>query len=143
VLSFDRTRGRRYLTLVADADARNKVVHVGKGASVANIAGFAHHLRNRNGSAENIASAAIDMWPAFIKGITENLPNAEITFDKFHAVAHASTALDQMRRIEQSDPSLKGLRWALLKDRKKLSREQGHDLDRLVAHFTTKRTVRA
>jgi transposase len=49
-----------------------------------------------------------------------------------------------MRRIEQkTDPALKGLRWALLKDRRKLSREQANDLDHLVAQFTTKRTARA
>jgi transposase len=55
------------------------------------------------------------MWPAFIRGITDNFPNAQITFDKFHVIAHASTAIDAMRRAEQKlDPSLKGLRWTLL-----------------------------
>jgi transposase len=43
----------------------------------------------------------------------------------------------------KTDPALKGLRWALLKDSKKLSREQANDLDHLVACFTTKRTARA
>jgi transposase len=136
-------KGHRYLTLVADADAR-KVIHVSKGASAANVAGFAQHLRNHNGAADNITSVAIDMSKAFIKGVTENLPNAQITFDKFHVVAHASQAVDKMRRIEQkTDPALKGLRWALLKDRRKLSREQASDLDNLIARFTTKRTARA
>ena len=136
-------RGQRYVTLVADADAR-KVVHVSKGASAANIAGFAQHLRNRNGSADNITSATIDMSAAFIKGVTDHLPNAQITFDKFHIVAHASTAVDSTRRIEQrTDPALKGLRWSLLKDRRKLSREQVDDLHHLVAQYTTKRTARA
>jgi transposase len=136
-------KGHRYLTLVADADAR-KVVHVSKGAGAANVAGFAQHLRNHNGAVDDITSVAIDMSKAFIKGVTENLPNAVITFDKFHVVAHASQAVDKMRRIEQkTDPALKGLRWALLKDRRKLSREQANDLDHLVARFTTKRTARA
>ena len=59
-------------------------------------------------------------------------------------IAHASQAVDKMRRVEQrTDPALKGLRWALLKDRSKLSRDQITDLDMLVAHFTTKRTARA
>jgi Transposase len=49
-----------------------------------------------------------------------------------------------MRHLEQKiDPAPKGLRWALLKDRSKLSHEQAADLDRLVAQFTTKRTARA
>jgi transposase len=87
---------------------------------------------------------SIDMSPAFIKGVTDNLPDARITFDKFHVIAHASQAVDKMRRLEQkTDPALKGLRWALLKDRSKLSHEQATDLDKLVAQFTTKRTARA
>jgi transposase len=86
----------------------------------------------------------MDMWPAFIKGVTEHFPSAQITFDKFHVIAHASTAVDETRRIEQKvDPSIKGLRWALLKDRSKLRTEQRADLDELVAHMTTKRTARA
>ena len=86
----------------------------------------------------------IDMSPAFIKGVGDHLPNAKITFDKFHVVAHASQALDETRRREQkTDPALKGLRWALLKDRSKLSRDQATDLERLVVQFTTKRTARA
>jgi len=40
------------------------------------------------------------MSPAFIKGCTEELPNARITFDKFHVVWHANAALDKMHRIE-------------------------------------------
>jgi transposase len=84
------------------------------------------------------------MSPAFIKGVTDNLPDARITFDKFHVIAHASQAVDKMRRLEQkTDLALKGLRWALLKDRSKLSYEQATALDRLVAQFTTKRTARA
>jgi transposase len=84
------------------------------------------------------------MSPAFIKGVSEHLPNARITFDKFHVVAHASKAVDQMRRLEQrTDPSLKGLRWTLLKDRDRLSDESRADLDTLIAQAATKRTARA
>jgi len=145
-LTIDETsyrRGHSYLTLVADADAR-KVVFVSKGRGADNIAGFVQHLRAHNGAPDNIAAACIDMSPAFIKGVTDHLPKATITFDKFHVVAHANQAVDQMRRTEQrTDPALKGLRWALLKDKSKLSPDQARDLDRLVVQFTTKRTARA
>jgi transposase len=145
-LTIDETsyrRGHSYLTLVADADAR-KVVFVSKGRGADNIAGFVQHLRAHNGAPDNITAACIDMSPAFIKGVTDHLPKATITFDKFHVVAHASQAVDQMRRTEQrTDPALKGLRWALLKDKSKLSPDQARDLDRLVVQFTTKRTARA
>jgi transposase len=84
------------------------------------------------------------MSPAFIKGVSEHLPNAKITFDKFHVVAHASEAIDKTRRTEQKyDPSLKGLRWKLLKDRRDLSAEHRAELDALLAQLTVKRTARA
>lgn len=84
------------------------------------------------------------MSPAFIAGVTQHLPNARITFDKFHVIAHASTALDQMRRIEQrTDKSLKGMRWTLLKDTAKLKPQAAADLDALIAKMTVKRTARA
>ena len=87
-------------------------------------------FRCYKGAPDQITSVSIDMSPAFIKGVTEHLPNARITFDKFHVVAHASAAVDQMRRLEQrTTPSLKGLRWTLLKDRDSLSNEARTDLD--------------
>ena len=84
------------------------------------------------------------MSKAFIKGVTENLPQAKITFDKFHVVAHANSAVDKTRREEQkSDPSLKGLRWKLLRDRASLTTEARAELDAFVSQATTKRTARA
>ncbi|MEQ1440800.1 transposase, partial [Fontimonas sp. SYSU GA230001] len=77
-------------------------------------------------------------------GCTETLPNARITFDKFHVVWHANAAVDKMRRIEQrTDKSLKGMRWSLLKDRASLRPEAAADLDALIARMTTVRTARA
>ena len=136
-------RGHKYLTLVADADQR-KVVFVTEGKDTKTVARFAQHLAEHKATADQIAAASIDMSPAFIKGVTEHLPEARITFDKFHVIAHASTAIDQTRRIEQrTDPSLKGLRWTLLKNRAHLSEESRADLDALLVQATSRRTARA
>ena len=72
------------------------------------------------------------------------MPNARVTFDKFHVGGDASAAVDQTRHLEQpTDPSLKGLRWTLLKDRHRLSAEGRADLDALISQAATKRTARA
>ena len=82
------------------------------------------------------------MSPAYIRGMETHLPNAAITFDKLHVIAHASQALYLTRRAEQKrDPELKGLRWALLKDRSQLSRTRRADVDALLMPLTTKRPV--
>jgi len=136
-------RGHAYLTIAADAEQR-KVVFVTEGKDAATVAAFAEYLEAHKGTPEQVRSASIDMSPAFIKGIAESLPNARVTFDKFHVVAHASKAVDQTRRREQrTDPDLKGLRWTLLKDRARLSDASRADLDALIAKAATKRTARA
>jgi transposase len=138
-----RAKGHDYITLAADAIKR-RVLAVAEGREAKSVAAIAAELAERGCPAENIESVSIDMSPAFIKGCTEELPNARITFDKFHVVWHANAAVDKMRRIEQrGDKSLKGMRWALLKDRAKLKPEAAADLDALVARMTTVRTARA
>jgi len=102
-----RARGHDYVTLAADADAR-RVLFVTEGRDASTIQALAADLDADGCPADQIESVSIDMSPAFIKGCGEHLPNARITFDKFHVVWHASTAVDKMRRIEQrTDKSLK------------------------------------
>lgn len=138
-----RAKGHDYITLVADA-AQRRVLAVAEGRSSETIGTLTAELASRGCSAKQVTSVSIDMSPAFIKGCGEHLPNARITFDKFHVVWHASTAVDKMRRIEQrNDKSLKGLRWSLLKDRSRLSPAAVADLDALIARMTTVRTARA
>ena len=124
-----RARGHDYITLAADAKVR-RVVFVTEGREASAIEQLAVHLDEHGCPPEQISSVSIDMSPAFIKGCAEHLPEARITFDKFHVIGHAGTAVDQMRRIEQrTDKSLKGLRWTLLKDSARLKPEAAADLD--------------
>lgn len=110
------------------------MLFVTEGRDAATIKTFVEDLKAHGG----------DMSPAFIKGVTANLPNATMTFDKFHVIAHASAAVDKMRRSEQrTDPALKGLRWKLLKDRDALTPAARAELDVFVAQVATKRTARA
>ena len=138
-----KAKGHDYITLVADADLR-RVLFVTEGKDADTIKAFAADFTAHGGDPKAVESISIDMSPAFIKGVTKHLPNARITFDKFHVIAQASTAVDKTRRIEQkTDPSLKGLRWKLLRDRADLTPDARADLDALVAQVTTKRTARA
>ncbi|MDI3259010.1 MAG: ISL3 family transposase [Sinobacteraceae bacterium] len=140
-----RARGHEYLTLAADAaPQRRAVIFVTEGRDAEAIARPAADLKAHRGDPAAIEGVSLDMSPAFIKGVTAHLPNAQITFDKFHVVAHASKAVDDTRRVEaRTDPAVKGLRWALLKDYDRLTATQRRDLDALKRHLTTKRTARA
>lgn len=138
-----RAKGHDYLTLAADAD-RHAVVFVTETREAEAIGRLAEDLRAHGADPEAVESVSIDMSPAYIRGVTEHLPQAEITFDKYHVIAQASRALDATRRREQkTDPELKGLRWLLLKDRARQSRAARDRLDAVLAQFATKRTARA
>jgi transposase len=138
-----RARGHDYITLAADA-VKRRVLAVAEGRGVETIEALAGELDAHGCAPGQVSAVSIDMSPAFIKGCSEHLPNARITFDKFHVVWHASTAVDKTRRIEQrTDRSLKGMRWSLLKDRSRLLPEAAADLDALIARMTTVRTARA
>lgn len=138
-----RARGHDYITLAADAIER-KVLFVTEGRDTQTIESLAADLQAHGCSPEQIESVSIDMSPAFIKGVTAELPNARITFDKFHVIWHANTAVDKTRRIEQrSDPSLKGMRWTLLKDAFSLKPEAGAALYGLITASKLTRTARA
>ncbi len=138
-----RARGHDYVTLAADAE-RRAVLFVTEGREAEAIRRLAEDLRAHGADIDAIDSVSIDMSPAFIKGCAESLPNARITFDKFHVIAHASRALDETRRIEQkTTPGLKGLRWKLLRNYGTLSDTARAEVDNLLAKLTTKRTARA
>jgi transposase len=81
------------------------------------------------------------MSPAFIKGVGENLPNAAITFDKFHAVKIINDAVDQVRRVEQKGQILlRGTRYLWLRNPANLSDRQRATLDSLpTRHLKTAR----
>jgi transposase len=145
-VAFDETssrRGQNYITFAADADA-HKIVFVTEGRDANTVTEFKQFLTEHKGEPKQVTSVSIDMSKAFIKGVTENLPNARITFDKFHVIAHASKAIDEIRRGEQkTEPSLKGLRWALLKNEENLTPQQKVDLSVFLATATTTRTANA
>jgi transposase len=75
-------RGHNYLTIAADTEER-KVVFVTEGKDAKTVAAFAEYLSAHEAAPEQITSVSIDMSPAFIKGVTDSLPKARITFDKF------------------------------------------------------------
>lgn len=138
-----RARGHDYVTLAADAE-RRAVLFVTEGRDAGTIKRLADDLLAHGTDPQAIDSVSIDMSPAFIKGCTQYLPVARITFDKFHVIAHASQALDQTRRIEQkTTPGLKGLRWTLLRDYASLTGTARSEIDALRARLTTQRTARA
>ncbi len=82
-------------------------------------------LQSLHGKADNIKQVCCDMSPAFIKGVKENLSQAELTFDKFHIIKIINEAVDQVRREEvKSEIILKKSRYLFLKNRVNLTQNE-------------------
>lgn len=110
-------RGHDYVTLFVDLDQR-KTLYVAEGRNSDTITSFAEELESHHGKASQIEQVSCDMSPAFIKGINKDLPNAEITFDKFHIVKIINEAIDRVRREERMiNPILKNSRYVFMKNR--------------------------
>jgi transposase len=142
-IAIDETAARRghdYITLFVDID-QAKVVFATEGKDAATVAAFAEDLAAHGGNAETISEVCIDMSPAFIKGTADSLPNAAITFDKFHAVKIINDAVEQVRRAEQKQQSLlRGTRYIWLRNPTTLSERQRATLDALpTRHLKTAR----
>ena len=118
-VAFDETasrRGHNYVSLFVDL-VRRRVLFVAEGKDAGTVEAFAKDLAAHGGNPKAIAEVSIDMSPAFIAGIAQSLPNAQITFDKFHLVKLINEAVDAVRRTEQkSHAELKNSRYLWLKN---------------------------
>jgi transposase len=124
-------RGQDYITLFVDIE-QARVLFATEGKDAGTVAAFAEDLTAHGGDPAAITEVCIDMSAAFIKGVTDNLRNAAITFDKFHAVKIINEAVDQVRREEvKSRPELKRSRYVWLKNETNLSSAQRETRDSL------------
>jgi len=94
-----RAKGHEYVSLFVDLKER-RTVFVTEGKDHSTVTRFAEDLIEHNGDPLNIKDVSCDMSPAFIKGVRETLPEANITFDKFHILKVINVAVDTVRKQE-------------------------------------------
>jgi len=112
----------------------------GKGKET--VEAFASDLKAHQGDQEAIKHVCCDLSPAFIAGVSQHLPNTELTFDRFHIMKIVNDALDEVRRIESQENSLlKKTRYLWLKNPEKLNSKQRKRLESLRNHHL--KTARA
>ncbi len=103
VIGVDETsckKGHEYITLVVDIKD-SKVIFACKGKDSSTITSFSEDFLNHNGNPSNIKSVCCDMSPSYISGISKELTQAKITFDKFHVMKAMNEAVNEVRIQEQ------------------------------------------
>jgi transposase len=124
-----RKKGHNYITIFADLETR-RVIHSCEGKDAATVENFVESLEKKGGKRENIEVASMDMSPAFISGVMENLPAACLVFDKFHLIQSLNKALDEVRIAERKgNDLLKGHKYTVLKKYENLSVNKKSELE--------------
>jgi len=123
-------KGHQYLTVVLNLTT-GAVIFVGEGKGSDALAPFWRRIKRIK---SKIKAVAIDMSPAYIAAVLENLPEAAIVFDPFHVVKYFNDKLSDFRRslfnhLKDKDEKqiLKGTRWLLLKNPENLNIQKGED----------------
>lgn len=117
-------KGHDYISLFVDLNSK-RVMHISDGKSNDTVVDFVQAFENKAGLANNIKDVSCDMSKAFIKGINENLPEAQITFDKFHIIKIINDGVNKVRQAEAiGNPLLKGTRYVFLKNDANLTVKQ-------------------
>jgi transposase len=138
-----KSKGHKYVTCFVDMDEK-KTVYVAEGKDNKTVVEFVDDLKKHDGCPQNITDVSSDMSPAFIKGITENLPNASITFDRFHLMQFITKAVDQVRKEELKDnPLLKKTKYLWLKNLCNLTEREHQKLNELRRPKYKLKTLRA
>jgi len=103
---MNRKKGHNYITVFADL-LQKRVLFGVEGKDAEGWEKFAQELAAHHGHPKAVTQVAIDMSPAYVRGVRENFGNAELVFDKFHVIQEANEKVEAVRRLEAQQDELK------------------------------------
>lgn len=123
-----------YISFFYDLD-KFRLIYGTPGKDHTTVEAFATDLKAHGGDPLKITDAAIDMSSAYIKGAKEQLPNAKITFDKFHVVKGMNDTMKKVRHQEAREypEKLAKTKFLFLKNPEDLSDDQMARLEAAIA----------
>jgi transposase len=102
IVGIDETslrRGQSYITVAHDLDTK-RLLFACEGRDHQAVLDFAVDLKAHGGDPAEVRHVCMDMSAAYTKGVGMALPQADISYDRFHVVAMAIQAMDEVRREE-------------------------------------------
>jgi transposase len=131
-----RAKGHDYMTVVYDLGT-GQLIWVHEGRTAETFSMFLKLLPDA--TKQGILAVAMDMGPAYQKAVKDDLPHADIIFDRFHVMQNYSKAIDNQRRLEFRKANkygrnlITGTRYLLLKNSEKLTDPQKEKLKTLLS----------
>ena len=92
-------KGQDDVTVVHDLEQKRLLLAC-EGRDHQTVGNFCADMQAHAGHPEQIEHVCQDMSAAYAKGVSEALPNAQISYDRYHVVAMANEAMDEVRRTE-------------------------------------------
>jgi transposase len=139
-LGIDETstrKGHNYVTVGVDMESE-RVIYVSEGKGKQAVQAIGKHLQSKGAQAEQIQQVSMDLSPAFIAGVKDTFPCAQITFDRFHIVKLLNEAMDAVRKAERREhDALKGHKYTFLRNPESLSKTQQQQLTNMIRLYPT------
>ena len=136
-------RGQNYVSIFVDLE-QSRVIFATEGRDARTIEDFKADLILHHGQPAAVREFCCDMSPAYISGITEDFPLAELTFDKYHVLKIINEAVDEVRRQEQRERvELTGTRYAWLTNPEHQTQVQAARIHDLLVSQHNLKTARA
>jgi transposase len=128
-------RGQDYVSVFCDIDpGERRAVFVCEGRDQETVEHFAGFLKAHGGDPDSITEVCQDMSQAYLAGVRDHLPNARVTFDRYHVKQKLGEAIDEVRRREAKTHKelLRNTRYLWLKRPDNLTLKQLDWLDELL-----------
>jgi transposase len=128
-------RGQDYVSVFCDIDpGERRAVFVCEGRDQETVEQFAGFLKAHGGDPDSITEVCQDMSQAYLAGVRDHLPNARVTFDRYHVKQKLGEAIDEVRRREAKAHKelLRNTRYLWLKRPDNLTLKQLDWLDELL-----------
>jgi len=132
-----RGKAQKFYTVLSDL-VHGEVFGLAKDRTTDSLAGLLTTCLDARQRAA-VEAVCTDMHRPYVNAVALQLPTAEIVFDKFHVLQHASIALDEVRRQEffRAGDAMRaygrGKRWLLLRRWKTVRGSKRRELQQLFA----------
>lgn len=130
-----RGKAQKFYTVLSDL-VHGEVIGLAPDRTEASLTGLITTCLNPRQRAA-VDAVCTDMHRPYMNAVARQLPKAEIVFDKFHVLQHASAALDDVRRQEFFRAGAvmraygRGKRWLLLRRWKTVRGSKRRELEQL------------
>ena len=131
-------KGQSYITVVHDLNAK-RLLFACEGRDHQTVVDFSADLKAHGGDPKQIEHVCQDMSAAYAKGVGMALPEAQISYDRFHVIAMAHEAMDEVRR-EETSTQPKVIKEALGDNDRKLLKSLTWGMRKNPDHWSIKQT---